>query len=78
MNARRYAYGLLPLLAALLALTFFVTQDRSPVEAQLVDPTSPVGKWPTSTELYAFDRNGSGTTIPSNLKSFSWLPGSAR
>ena len=34
MNDRRYAYGLLPLLAALLALTLFVAPERSPAEAQ--------------------------------------------
>ena len=34
MTARRYAYGLLPVLAAVLALTFFVAQERSPAEAQ--------------------------------------------
>ena len=31
---RRKAYGLLPLLAALLALTLFIMQERSPAEAQ--------------------------------------------
>ena len=34
MTARRYAYGLLPLLAAMLALIFFVAQEKSPAEAQ--------------------------------------------
>ena len=34
MTARRYAYGLLPLVAAVLALFFFVAQEKSPAEAQ--------------------------------------------
>ena len=34
MTARRYAFGLLPLVAAMLALIFFVIQEKSPVEAQ--------------------------------------------
>ena len=60
MTARRYAYALLPLLAALLALTFFLVQQVSPAEAQ---------QGPSLTNFEVWDEYGNLRVRPQYLNS---------